>query len=332
MFLHLKGRAKIMGKYILKRIGLMFMSMFVIMTFLFILIRLLPYNPPMAPGSDLEYAEKLREAYGYNKPILLQYGIFLINLVTKFDWGVSMQISWLEPVTSVLFTKLPSTLYINIFAMLISVPLGLLLGIYAALRKNKIEDQVISVGVMIAISVPSFVTAFFIQYFFYTKLEWFPAVMASTDQFGWFSWTTIKSVILPVAALAVGSVAGFTRYTRAELTEVLTSEFMLLARAKGLTKTQATVRHALRNSMVPIFPMIVGEFVGILSGSLIVENIFAVPGVGRLYINAINKLDYDVFLFISMFYVIIGLLSGLLVDLSYGIVDPRIRMGGGKAE
>lgn len=321
-----------MGKYIVKRLSLMVLSLFVIMTFLFIMIRLLPFSVPGAPGADLEYAERLREAYGYNEPLLVQYGIFLWNIITKFDWGVSMQISWLKPVSEVLFERLPATLFVNIFAILISIPIGLFLGIYAALRKNKVEDQVISVGVMLAISVPSFVTAFLLQYIFYTKLGLLPAIMAATDEAGWFTWTTIKSVILPVASLSVGSIAGFTRYTRAELTEVLTSDFMLLARAKGLTRSQATVRHALRNSMVPIFPMIVGEFIGILGGSLIIENIFAVPGVGKLYLTSITKLDYDVFMFVSMFYVSIGLLAALMVDLSYGIVDPRIRMGGGKAE
>jgi oligopeptide transport system permease protein len=302
------------------------------MTFLFMLIRLLPYSTPGAPGADMEYAEILREAYGYNEPLLVQYGIFLWNVITKFDWGVSMQIQWLKPVSAVLFDRLPATMFINIFAILISIPVGLILGIYAALRKNKIEDQIISVGVMLAISVPSFVTAFLLQYIFYTKLGWFPAIMAPTDEAGWFTPTTLKSIVLPVISLAVGSIAGFTRYTRAELTEVLTSDFMLLARAKGLTRTQATVRHALRNSMVPIFPMIVGEFISILGGSLIIENIFAVPGVGKLYLTSIQKLDYDVFMFVSMFYVAIGLVAALMVDLSYGIIDPRIRMGGGKAE
>ncbi len=321
-----------MGKYIIKRLYLMVLSLFVIMTFLFILIRLLPFHVAGAPGADNDYALILREAYGYNEPILVQYGIFLWNIITKFDWGVSMQISWLTPVSKVLFDRLPSTMYVNLFAILISIPIGLGLGIFAALRKNKIEDQIISVGVMLAISVPSFVTAFLLQYIFYSKLGWLPAIMTATDESGWFSWDTIKSIILPVFSLAVGSIAGFTRYTRAELTEVLTSDFMLLARAKGLTRTQATINHALRNSMVPIFPMIVGEFISILGGSLIIENIFAVPGVGKLYLTSIQKLDYDVFMFVSMFYVVIGLVAALMVDLSYGIVDPRIRIGGGKAE
>ena len=130
-----------------------------------------------------------------------------------------------------------------------------------------------------------------------------------------------------VFAMSFGSIAGYARFTRAELTEVLTSEFMLLARTKGLTKSQATVRHALRNSMVPIFPSIVGEFVSVLSGSLVIEKIFSIPGVGGLYLNAINAQDYDFFMMLSGFYLLVGLAAGLVIDLSYGVIDPRIRMG-----
>lgn len=150
---------------------------------------------------------------------------------------------------------------------------------------------------------------------------------AGTD---YFSWAMFKSVIAPVLSLSFGTIAGFARYTRAELTEVLTSDFMLLARTKGLTKSQATVRHALRNAMVPIFPMIIGEFVGIIGGSLIIEQIFGVPGVGRLYLSSITTKDYDFFMMLSMFYTAIGLVSGIIIDLSYGLIDPRIRMGGKK--
>ena len=112
-----------------------------------------------------------------------------------------------------------------------------------------------------------------------------------------------------------------------ELSEVLTSDFMLLARTKGLTRSQATIRHAMRNSMVPVFPMILGEFVGILGGSLIIETIFGVPGVGQLYLNSITARDYNFFMLLSAFYTLIGLVSGLVVDISYGFIDPRIRMG-----
>ena len=133
-----------------------------------------------------------------------------------------------------------------------------------------------------------------------------------------------------ILSLGFGVTAGLTRYTRAELSEVLTSEFMLLARTKGLTKAQATSRHALRNAMVVILPMIIGEFIGILGGSLIIEKIFAIPGVGNLYVSAVNVRDYNFFMALTVFYTFIGLASGIVIDISYGIIDPRIRMGSKK--
>ena len=137
----------------------------------------------------------------------------------------------------------------------------------------------------------------------------------------------LRSAVPAILSLSFGSIAGFARYTRAELSEVLTSDFMLLARTKGLTRSQATIRHAMRNSMVPIFPMILGEFVGIMSGSLIIEQIFGVPGVGQLFLNSITGRDYNFFMLLTVFYTMIGLVAGIVVDISYGIVDPRIRMG-----
>ena len=134
-------------------------------------------------------------------------------------------------------------------------------------------------------------------------------------------------MIPAVIALSFGQIAGLTRFTRAELTETLTSDYMLLARTKGLKKSQAIVRHALKNAMVPILPMIISTFISILGGSMIIEQIFAVPGVGQLYIQSINLRDYDVFMMDTIFYTLVGLLAGIVVDISYGFIDPRIRMG-----
>ena len=135
------------------------------------------------------------------------------------------------------------------------------------------------------------------------------------------------SMLPAVIALSFGTIAGMCRFTRAELTETLTSDYMLLARAKGLTRSQATSRHALKNAMVPILPSIISSFIGILGGSFVIEQIFAIPGVGGLYLESINRFDYDVFMMDCVFYVFIGLLAGIIVDLSYGFIDPRIRMG-----
>ena len=141
--------------------------------------------------------------------------------------------------------------------------------------------------------------------------------------------TSLAEAMLYIAGATdrLGSIAGYARYTRAELSEVLTGEFMLLARTKGLTKRQAIYRHAMRNSMVVIFPSILSEFIGVLSGSMIIERMFAIPGVGGLYLNAINYQDYDFFMLLSAFYTLIGLAAGIVIDISYGFIDPRIRMG-----
>ena len=217
---------------------------------------------------------------------------------------------------------------VNLYSIIGSIPIGIALGIWAALKKNTRTDYIISTVTMVCISVPSFVYAFLVQYFLSYKLAIFPFLMKSgTD---WFSWEMFVSMIPAVLSLSFGTIAGFTRTTRAELTEVLTNDFMLLARTKGLTKAQATIRHAMKNCMVVVLPSIFGSFIGILGGSLIIEKIFGVPGVGGLTLNAINGLDYNVFILTTCFYTIIGLAGALVVDVSYGFIDPRIRMGSKK--
>lgn len=320
-----------MTKYIIKRVLLMVMTFFIIMTFCFILIRLLPFTIPKAPNSDYEHkVNALIKAYGLDKPIIEQYRIFLTNIFTSFDWGFSTKYKYLEPITEIIKKRLGPTMLVNMYSFVISIPLGIMFGVLAALKKNKLPDYIITVGVMLFISVPSYVYAFLIQYLFAFKWPIFDLMMQpGTD---YFSWAMFMSIALPIMALSFGPIATLTRFSRAELTEVLTSDFMLLARTKGLSRRQATYRHAFRNSLVVVMPIIIGNFIGILGGSLIIEQIFSIPGIGKLYIMAINLRDYDLFLGVSMFYVFIGLVAVLFVDLSYGIIDPRIRIGGRKSE
>ena len=317
-----------MFKYALQRIVYMFFVFMVITFMCFVLIRMLPL--PALPPDDV-HAEVIpirREALGYNKPYLEQFWIFIKNVFTRFDWGICEQLYTGRPVVEMFLEKLPATMIVNLYSILWTIPIGIALGIWAALKKNTWVDYAISTLTMVVISVPSFVYAFLIQYILCFKLRLFPLVLkAGTD---WFSPAMFKSMVPPILALSFGVIAGFCRTTRAELTEVLTSEFMLLARTKGLTKTQATVRHALRNCFVVIVPGIFGEFIGILGGSLIIENIFAIPGVGALTLNAINARDYNIFILSTCFYTAIGLAAGLVVDISYGFIDPRIRMGSKK--
>ena len=315
-----------MFKYILKRLGLMIMTFLIIFLISFVLIKLLPIVVNVTIGQDKEIIEATLRARGYYDPIPVQ----LVNYIKRIfhgDFGVGVNLPEYrnKPVWDVFVEKLPPTVLINVYSTIFSVPLGIALGIFAALKKNRWQDHLISTGVMIFISVPSIVTAFLVQYIFCFKLNWFPLMMNSG--FDYFSVSMFKSMMPAVIAMSFGSICGYARFTRAELTEVLTSDFMLLARTKGLTRGQATLHHALKNAMVPIFPSIVGEFVSVLSGSLIIEKIFSIPGVGGLYLDSINYQDYDFFMMLSCFYILIGLAASIVIDLSYGFIDPRIRMG-----
>lgn len=320
-----------MIKYTIKRILLMFLTLFIIMTMCFVLIKLLPLPAVREMGRDINLILAKREKFGYNKPIMVQYYLFWKNIITEWDWGLGEQMYEGYSVWNVMMQKLPYTVLVNLYSILIAIPIGLGFGIYAALKKNKWQDHAISTLVMVFISVPSYVYAFLVQYFLCFKLGWFPLQLESLESAGsLFSGKMFMSMVPAILSLAFGSIAGFTRYTRAELSEVLTGDYMLLARTKGLTKAQAISRHALRNAMVVILPMIIGEFIGILGGSLIIENIFGIPGIGNLYITSINVRDYNFFMALDVFYTFIGLASGILIDISYGFIDPRIRMGSKK--
>ena len=321
-------------KYVLKRLAFLAFTFFIIISLCCILVRMLPNEPATMFGKDMELVLRSRvrqglvDEMGRPIPLMQQYWNFVVRTLWGGEWGLSEKMYPDRYCFDVFLEKLPNTVLVNAYSSILAVPLGLMFGIYAALKKNRWQDHVISTGVMVMVSVPSYVYAFLIQYFLCFKLKLFPQIMNSGSDY--FSWEMFRSMMPPVIALSLGSIAGYARFTRAELTEVLTSEYLLLARTKGLTRAQTTVRHALRNAMVPIFPSIISEVIAVLGGSLIIENIFVVPGVGPLYTQSVTARDYNFFLLLSAFYTIIGLVAGIVVDLSYGIIDPRIRMGSKK--
>lgn len=318
-----------MTKYVIKRVLLMFFTLFVIVTICFLLIRMLPREVPVDKKQQTVILARW-EALGYNKPLLTQFAIYLRNIFTKWDFGTSFYIQPMAGAWEVLTSRLLPTIMVNLYSLLFSIPLGIGFGVLAAIKKNRWQDQIISTGVMLFVSIPNYVYAFMVQYFLYFKLGWFDkaTVLSLNDAGGsYFTLKMFRSMIMPVLALSFAEIAGLCRFTRAELTETLTSDYMLLARTKGLTRTQATTRHALKNAMVPILPMIISSFIGILGGSMIIEQIFAIPGVGQLYLRSIRLFDYDIFMIDTIFYTFVGLLAGIVVDISYGFIDPRIRMG-----
>ena len=292
----------------------------------FCVVKAFAFEKPEADSRNS--AKNQNGVYTYDRvPILLQYGNYIKRVITQGDFGIATTYGeYLNMnLREVFISHLPPTILINIYSTLIGVPIGLGLGIIAALKKNKWQDQIINVIIILLISVPSIVLALMIQYVFCFKLGWFPLTMSTSKDY--FSGPVFHSMLPAVFALCLGSIAGYARYTRAELSEVLTGEFMLLARTKGLTKRQAIFRHAMRNSMVVIFPSILSEFVSVLSGSLIIEKMFSINGVGGLYLNSITFQDYDFFMLLSGFYTLVSLTAGIVIDISYGFIDPRIRMG-----
>lgn len=345
-----------MGNYVIKRLVLAFVTAFTILSATFILVKLLPFDRPI--GGDTvqiayydkqvnlgyvyrfdmprtEYGELLykspeingRSSYYYQVPVMTQYTRWLNNIFTKWDWGYS---KFFQPNVSaavIIGSRIGYSIKLNIISVLFSVPIGIALGVWAALKKNTKTDHIISTTVMVFIALPSFVLISFILRVFAYNLNWlpssWPADTAST-------LVKIKGYIIPVFCLSFGSICGYCRFVRAELCEVMESEYLLLARTKGLTRRQAIIRHAMKNAMVPIFPSILAEFIGILGGSMILESLYGIPGIGKLFITALNYKDYDI-LFVDMaIFTTLSLVAGVFLDLSYGLIDPRIRMGAKK--
>ena len=316
-----------MGKYILKRTGMMAIILFLIVSIAFFVLRLMP-GSPYDDDQDLtpEAIEALNAKLHLDKPLIVQYGYFLKGILLENDWGTSIKLRPGVEVFQIIKERVPATMVLNILSLVISIPLGIMAGSFAAVFKNKLPDYVISFMVVICISVPSFVFASLLQYFVAGKLEWLPLIFDATGN----TKAQLTSLVLPVMALAFSPVATVCRYLRGELIETLSSEYMLLARTKGLKKAQAVMRHACRSSMVPLANIIIPMLTNIMGGSMVVESIFAVPGIGGILVDAITVSDYSLAIGALLFYSFISVATILIVDISYGIIDPRIRLGAKK--
>ena len=344
-----------MVKYVIKRIILALITTFIILSLTFILVKLLPFTKPI--GNDaarmayydheafLGYVIRSSEpltgygtpldvipsgktsTYYYQTPVMTQYFNWLGNIFTRWDWGVSVKIQPNVSASIIIGERIGVSISLNVISVVISVPLGIALGIWAALKKNKPTDHIISTLIMVFISVPSFVLISVLMLYLGYKTGWLPTQWPKE-----FAPTSEKvaGYIIPVICLSLGSICGYCRFTRAELCEVMESEYLLLARTKGLRKSQAITRHALRNAFVPILPSILAEFIGILGGSMILESLYGINGIGGLFVKALNSQDYNI-LFVDMaIFTTISLIAGVFLDISYGFIDHRLRMGAGK--
>lgn len=307
-----------MLKYIVKRFMFMLLTLFIVVTATFFLIRLMPGSPFNDDQLSKEQIEILEENYGLNDGIFTQYVRYMGNIL-KGDLGQSFQTK--KEVTTLIAERLPTTVKIGTQALLLGSCIGILIGVIAALKRNTVWDYASTVVAVLGISVPSFIFAILLQSTLGVNSEFFSVVYSRSNPF--------VSSILPTIALSVGVIATIARFMRTELIEVLGSDFVLLAEAKGIKTSSVILKHAIRNALTPVITIVGPMTVGLLTGSTVIERIFSVPGVGSLLVDGILTNDYFVIVGVAMFYSILYLLALFIVDILYGIIDPRIRVAGG---
>ncbi|HLS22771.1 MAG TPA: ABC transporter permease [Pseudogracilibacillus sp.] len=305
-----------MFKYLLKRLAYIFISLFFIITLTFFLMQAAP-GGPFASERKLppKLEEQMNEAYGLNDPIHVQY-IDYLTRVAKWDFGPSFKYVG-QSVNDIISRSFPYSLILGLESILLALSIGILLGVIAALYHNKFPDYTAMVIAVLGISVPSFVLAAVLQYVFAYKLQVLP--IAKFDSFA--------HTILPAVALAATPLAFIARLMRSSMLEVLSSDYIKTAKAKGLGARVTIYRHGIRNAILPVVSYLGPLVVGILTGSFIIETIFAIPGLGREFVTSVTNRDYTVIMGTTVFYAVLLLFSILLVDIIYSLIDPRIKLG-----
>jgi oligopeptide transport system permease protein len=306
-----------MGKYITKRIVMSAITLLVILLILFLMLDLMPGSP--FNDEKLTEVQKalLYTKYGLDQPFFIRFSLYLKN-VLRGDFGVSYAINQNFSVTEMMLPRLAISLSIGLQAMVLGSFVGIILGVIAALNHNTWIDTLTSAVSVIGVSVPSYVLALGLAYFFGYKLRLVPFLYDVRDP--------ATSSILPIVALSVFTVANIARFTRSELLDVLGSDYILLAESKGIKQYKMIIKHALRNAMIPVVTIMGPLLVGLLTGSMVVERIFSIPGIGGLMVDAIGMNDYNVVIACSFVYSALYVIAMLIVDILYGIIDPRIRV------
>ncbi|MFR8227606.1 MAG: ABC transporter permease [Lachnospirales bacterium] len=306
-----------MKKYALRRIITSLFTLLVILGVLFLLMQLMPGSPFNDEKLNDDQRMALYAKYGLDQPLFTQFFRYVKNML-QGDFGVSYNISKNTPISQLIQTRLPISIRIGGCAVLIGAALGLILGVIAAIKHDTVWDSLATVISVIGVSVPSYVFALALSYTLGFKMEWFPMLYNAKK--------AMSSSVLPSLALSMFTMASIARFTRSEMMEVLGSDYMLLAESKGISGPALIFRHALRNAMIPIITVLAPLIVDLMTGSLVVEKIFAIPGVGSLLVNAIQSNDYNVVISLSFIYSAMYILIMLVVDILYGIIDPRIRL------
>lgn len=306
-----------MGKYIMKRIGYMVLTLWIVVTITFFLMHSIPGDPLAHMAKNLPEQIKLNyyQKYGLDKPVIVQYGTFMKNLITKGDLGESLRYPG-RSVTETVLTNAKVSGRLGMQAISLGIVIGITLGIIAALNRNKWPDYLVMFIAILGITVPVFIVAALLQFTLSVKFELLPTT----------GWGKFKHTILPTIAMCFGSIATYGRYMRSNVLEVLNQDYVLTAQAKGVSPFNVVRKHVLRNAILPAITILGPQIAGIFTGSFVIERIFGIPGLGSYYITSINDRDYTMIIGTTVFYAALFVITQLVVDLLYGVADPRIRV------
>lgn len=309
-----------MIKFIGRRLAIGTFTLFVIITLTFFLINLAPGDPVAAKVRQMPDSARanIEKKYGLDKSMTERYFMYLGSLA-KFDFGDSI-IYVGRSVNDTIATNAPVTGKIVGASLVLQLLIGLFLGTVAGIMRERIVDQVIRVGVVVAICIPSFVFAALLQYFIAFKFKWTPI----------FGWGDPIHYVLPVLAMTVGGLAGYTKFMRNSTIGVINEDYIVTAKAKGCSKWRLIQKHVLRNASIPIITMLGGSLAGLFGGTFILESFFGIPGLGSYYVKAVQDSDYSMILGQTIFFAALYIVVLILVDIMYGIADPRIRVAKGK--
>jgi oligopeptide transport system permease protein len=307
-----------MTRYVAKRVAYMLLTLFVIASITFFISKLLPGTPFADDKLTPQVRAQLFAKYGLDEPLYVQYAKYLVNLV-QGDLGNSFYFES-RPVTQMILQGLPVSMFVGVQAVIFGLVVGLVLGIVAALRHNTLWDTVAVVLAVVGVSIPTFVLGPILQYWLGLKLGLFPIAFFE-------SW---MHSVLPSLVLSVFVISTVARFIRSEMLEVMGQDYITLARAKGLSGLAVIIRHVLRNSLIPLVTVVAPLTVYIITGSLVVEQIFQVPGIGEFFVTSVFVSDYSMILGTTLFFSVMFILALLIQDILYGIIDPRIRVSGAK--
>ena len=303
-----------MLKYIGKRFVISLITVWVLATLVFFLIRALPGDPFTSEKITPEIKANMMKYYGLDKPLPVQYARYMANLL-KGDMGYSLRYKN-RTVNQIIGDAFPNSAELGLRSLAISITIGLLLGIVAALNHNKTWDYICIIIAVIGVSVPSFVVGGLIQYLFGVKLGWLPVAQ----------WKGFAYTIMPSFALSLGTLATLARLMRTSMLEVVNQDYIKTAKAKGLNQVQITIKHQIRNAILPVITVLGPIVASLITGTFVIESIFAIPGLGRHYVIGLQNLDYSMTLGLTIFFGAFLVFMNFLVDIAYGFVDPRIRV------